>query len=120
MTDTAPSFVAKPLSSVAAVHDFGNESVILGYSGEDAAFVLVDERANRYPAIIGNVRLSDVRIESYHGAYLVSDGKALYLYYKGSKELTKLIDGKVLGFFADSVIFEKEGATYKLDMVVGE
>lgn len=81
---------------MAAVHEFGNESIILGYSGQDAAFVLVDERANKYPAIVGKSRLSDIRIEPYHGAYLISDGKSLYLYYKGSRELTRLIEGKVL------------------------
>lgn len=66
------------------------------------------------------MKLSDVRIEPYHGAYLISDGKALYLYYKASKELTRLVEGKVLGFFADSVLFEKDATTYRLDMVAGE
>lgn len=71
-----------PLSGISAVHEFGNESIVLGYSDENAAFVLVDERGNRYPAIIGKVRASDVRIEPFHGAYLISEGKNLYLYYR--------------------------------------
>lgn len=105
---------------MAAVHEFGNESVILGYAGEDAAFILVDERGNRYPAVIGKSKLSDIRIENFHGAYLISDGKALYLYYKAAKELTKLVDGKVLGVFDSTVLFEKEGQNYRLDLVAGE
>lgn len=96
VADETKKFDVKPLSSVAAVHEFGNESVALGYSGEDVAFVLIDERANKYPAVIGRVRLSDVRIEPFHGAYLVSDGKSLFLYHKGSKELTKLVEGRML------------------------
>lgn len=120
LPDGKTKFDVKPLSSVAAIHEFGTESIALGYAGEDAAFVLIDERANKYPAIIGKARLSDVRIEPFHGAYLISDGKSLFLYYKGSKELTRLVEGRVLGFFADSAIFEKDGVTYRLDMVAGE
>ncbi len=81
---------------------------------------MVDERGNRYPAIIGKVRTSDVRIEPFHGAYLVSEGKNLYLYYRGSKELTRLVEGRVLGFFENRVLFEKDSVTYVLELAVGE
>jgi hypothetical protein len=61
-----------------------------------------------------------VRIEAFHGAYLVSEGKNLYLYYRGAKELVRLIEGKVLGFFENRILFEKDSVTYVLELVVGE
>lgn len=121
----AAGFDTAPLSSVASVEEFGAESLILGYANDavendTAAFVLVDERGNRYFAKIGKARLSDVRIENFHGAYLVSDGSGVFLYYKGSKELTKLADGKLLALVADGILVDREGKTERIEFVVGE
>ncbi len=41
---TSKKLDLSPLSGVAAVHEFGNDSIVLGYARENAAFVLVDER----------------------------------------------------------------------------
>jgi hypothetical protein len=116
--DTA--FSSGMLDSVASVSEFGSEAVLLGYSGSSAAFVLIDERGNRYFGKISDAKPGEIRVDNYRGAYVFVTPTSAYAYYKGSTEPIELVrNAKILGFWNGTALFEKDGKIFRLDLEMG-
>ncbi len=110
------------LDTVAMAYSFGKETVMVGYLNGNVAFDLVDEHGVRFVRTLGNGNAADVTVENLAGAYLFEIGDRLLAYYKGAVAPSEIASGvtKFLGFWNASILFEKEGKTFRLPIEIGE
>lgn len=109
-----------PIRDVSSVHEFGNDTLVYGKSEKGTALGIVDERGIVTDFGFGEIPAADVRLDPYHGAYLASDGKTLWILYKGAKEPIRLAEGKLLEIVGNSAIMERDETTYLVELSAGE
>ncbi len=57
-------------------------------------------------------------VRKLNGAYIFTTPEAAYIYYKGAKDIVKILDNvKIVRMVNSTILFNKEGKSYKVDLL---
>ena len=99
------------------VQEFDGETILLGEKGGKGKFLVIDME-KQYPGIFDFEHAADVKVHKISGIYVFTTPKAAYIYYKGAKEIVKILDGVDIVRMVDAkIFFNKEGKSYMVDLL---
>lgn len=102
---------------ITQAREFDGETILLGSKQGHGMFRIIDAE-KQYSGAFDFENTKDVRIYKVSGAYLFTTPKTAYIYYKGAKEIMKVLDGVDIIRTVDSkIFFNKEGKSYMVDLL---
>jgi len=105
------------MDTISQVREFDNEAVLLGEKQGKGVFRVIDSE-KEYSGTFDFVHTADVKVTKVSGAYIFTTPKAAYIYYKGAKEIAKILDEVDIIRMVDAkIFFNKEGESYMVDLL---
>lgn len=105
------------METITQAREFNNETILIGEKEKKGMFSLISEE-REYLWIFDFEQTKDVKISKINSAYVFTTSTAVYIYYKGAREIVKILDGvKILRIFDAQIFFNKEGKSYVLDLL---
>lgn len=105
------------METITQAREIDNETILLGSKQGHGVFRVIDTE-KQYSGVFDFENTKDIRIDKVSGAYLFTTPKAAYVYYKGAKEIMKILDGVDIVRVVDSkIFFNKEGKSYVVDLL---
>ncbi len=99
------------------VRELEGETIILGEKDKKGKFLVLDTE-KRYSGIFDFEHTNDVKVYKVSGIYIFTTQRAAYIYYKGAKEIVKILDNVDIVATVDSkIFFNKEGKSYVVDLL---
>lgn len=99
------------------VQEFSGETILLGEKGGQGKFRIIDAE-KQYSGVFDFEHTLNVKTHKVNGAYVFTTPKAAYLYYKGAKEIMKILDGvDIIRMVEAKIFFNKDGGSYMLDLL---
>lgn len=99
------------------MQEFDGDTIVLGEKQKRGSFVFISAE-KQYTGLFDFEDTSDVKIYKLNGAYVFITQKSAYIYYKGAKEIVKILDGVDIIRMVDAkIFFNKDGRTYVVDLL---
>lgn len=83
---------------------FDSETIILGEKSGRGRFQIIDTE-KQFSGVFDFDHTADVKVYKLSGAYIFTTPRAAYIYYKGAKEIVKILDNVDIIQMVDSKIF---------------
>lgn len=97
--------------------EFDGETVLFGEKNGKGRFLIIDSE-KQYSGIFDPGIIEDMQVHKISGVYVFTTPKAAYVYYKGAKEIVKILDGVDIVRMVDAkIFFNKDGKSYVLDLL---
>lgn len=105
------------MDMLSQVREFDGETILFGEKGGKGKFLVIDTE-KQYPGIFDFEHTADVKVRKISGVYIFTTPKAAYVYYKGAKEIVKILDGVDIIRMVDAkIFFNKEGKSFVVDLL---
>lgn len=105
------------MDAISQVREFDNETILLGEKEGKGRFRIIDTE-KEYSGTFDFEHTLDVKVSKISGAYIFTTPKAAYIYYKGAKEIMRILDGVDIIRVVDAkIFFNKEGKSYAIDLL---
>lgn len=119
-TDSIKTPLKKPdwgMDILSQVREFDNEAMLLGEKDGKGRFRIIDME-KEYSGVFDFEHTQDVQVYKISGTYVFTTPKAAYIYYKGAKEIIKILDGVDIIRMVDAkIFFNKEGKSFVVDLL---
>ena len=105
------------MDTLSQAQELNGETILLGEKQKQGKFLILDTE-KEYSGIFDFERTEDVRVSKISGAYIFTTSTAAYIYYKGAKEIVKILDGvNIIRMVDAKIFFTKEGKNYVVDLL---
>jgi hypothetical protein len=102
---------------ISQVQEFNDETILLGEKQGHAKFRVIDME-KQYSGVFDMDNATDIKVYKINGIYVFITPKSAYIYYKGAKEIVKILDGVNIMRMVDAKIyFIQEGKNYVVDLL---
>lgn len=102
---------------ISQVQEFDDETILLGEKQGHGAFRVIDAE-KQYPGVFDFEHTADIKVAKLSGAYIFTTPRSAYVYYKGAKEIMKILDGvDVIRVVDSKIFFNKGGKSYVVDLL---
>ncbi|MDD5377504.1 MAG: hypothetical protein PHH16_05345 [Candidatus Gracilibacteria bacterium] len=119
-TDMLATLSEKPdwgMDTISRAQEIGGETMLLGEKEGKGKFRIIDSE-KQYSGTFDFAHTTDVKVSKVSGAYVFTTPKAAYIYYKGAKEIIKILDGVDIVRMVDAkIFFNKDGKSYVVDLL---
>jgi hypothetical protein len=105
------------MDTISHVQQFDSEAILLGEKAGHGMFRII-EAEKQYSGIFDFDRANNVRVFKLNGAYIFINPKSAYIYYKGAKEIVKILDSvDIIKMIDSKIFFNKNGKSYTIDLL---
>ncbi len=102
---------------ISHTQEVDNDAIIFGEKDGQWKFRIIDNE-RQYDGIFDFKQTKDVRVQKINGAYIFSTPTAVYIYYKGAREIAKILeDVTVLKIVGTKIYFNDDGKSYFIDLL---
>lgn len=119
-TDSATNPLGKSdwgMDVISQAREFDGETILLGEKQGHGRFRIINTE-KQYDGVFDFEHTADVQVRKLSGAYIFTTPKAAYIYYKGAKEIVKILDGVDIIRVVDAkIFFNKEGKSFVVDLL---
>ncbi len=97
--------------------EFDGETVLIGEQSKKAMFQIIDTE-KQYMGAFDFSGTKDVSVYKINGTYLFATPHAAYIYYKGAKDIMRILDGvDIIKILDAKIFFKKDGNNYVIDVL---
>jgi len=105
------------LDSITWVKEFDDDTILLWEKQGRAQFVFISSE-KIYSGLFDFEDINDITVHKLNGAYVFITKKSAYIYYKGAKEIVKILDQADVAWMVDAkIFFNKEWKSYVVDLL---
>ena len=108
-------FTLPEIDIVKKSFEFSKETLLVWYKEDETVFVLIDEK-RKYYWDLWKIDPSKIDVMKLNWAYIFNTGNNLYLYYKGSESLTKILTWDDISIIDNLAFFKKDWINYTMDL----
>ncbi|MBP8016775.1 hypothetical protein KAZ01_02095, partial [Candidatus Gracilibacteria bacterium] len=80
------------IDEIISAKEFGQEVILLGYKNKKQVFILINGNRIYKGVFNDNTDIKNIEIYKINGTYIFKTNNYLYMYYKGGKNILKMID----------------------------
>ncbi|MDD2487435.1 MAG: hypothetical protein PHS92_03630 [Candidatus Gracilibacteria bacterium] len=105
------------ITSIIKAQNFQDDMFLVGYDKDKRIIFVLSDGKRRYTGYLDNTDINNLEITKNNGIYFFKTKNSLEMYYKGGKNIIKIIEGEILGIFDNKAFFKMNGKNYYMQIL---